>query len=219
MAPHQEPPELHPRVFFNTNTIVGHLWGWQVDGGDRRVEALSQEILTEAWRLVTEEPPQCTLAAARYHVGAGAEFPDLFYLLDQLRPWLGTAADLITLGAVAKVIIQEVQARLGERGEFVYFSRDILEAICVNAVEERHSGDVQSLSVRSEGFETWFGKGNPVEDPTGEQVYLVWVSANGHMYQFLIDSSGKVWAEYRLNPESGNIERLAPDRSGETKDS
>lgn len=202
--------ELHPRVFFNTNAIISHMWGWEVDGGESRAEDLSKEVLAESWRDLGQAPPERGLRAAQYDVGAGAGFPDLFYLLDQLRPWLGTVADLIALGALARVIVEKVRERMGEAGRFVYFSREVLEGMCVERLRQRTGEELRQVSVRSDGFETWFGKGNLVDDPAGEQVYLVWVSRDAETYQFVIDSNGKVWAEYRISPESRVIERLTP---------
>jgi hypothetical protein len=48
MAQEASGGEVSPRVFFNTNRIVSHQWGWQVNAGDTRVEELSKEILEEA---------------------------------------------------------------------------------------------------------------------------------------------------------------------------
>lgn len=218
MAQHTPGDEVSPRVFFKTNTIVGHQWGWQVNAGDTRVEKLSAEILEQAWREVAGTTPPRGLAASRYHVGAGAEFPDLFYFLDQIRPWLGSVADLIALGALGKAIINRVRERLGRDAEFVYFSREVLEAMCVLRVQEGYSADLAEASVRSDGFQTWFGKGEPADDPYGEQVYLVWVSGGDRIYQFLIDSSGRIWGEYYVNRTSGGIERLGPDTVCATAD-
>jgi hypothetical protein len=158
------------------------------------------------------------LAASRYHVGAGAEFPDLFYFLDQIRPWLGTFADLIALGVFGKAIIKTVRERLGEHAEFVYFSREVLEAMCVLRVQQQHSGDLAEAAVESDGFQTRFVKGEPAHDPMAEQVYLVWVSAGDRTYQFLIDSCGSTWGEYCVDWTSGAVKRLGSAGACATSD-
>jgi hypothetical protein len=210
--------EAKPRVFFNTNAIVSHLWGSQVNGGDTKVEKLSKEILQEAWHEVAESTPSGGLDASRYHVGAGAGFPDLFYFLDQIRPWLGTVADVIALGVFGKAIIAVARERLGQDGKFIYLSREVLEAMCVSRVQEGYLAELGQVSVRSDGFETWFGKGEPADEPHGELVYLVWVISGDCTYQFLIDSSGRIWGEYRVNHGSGEIKRLGPETVRATGD-
>jgi hypothetical protein len=210
--------EVGPRVFFITDAIVGHQWGWEVDDGDTRVEKLSAEMLQQAWRGAAGTAVPRRLEASRYRVGAGAGFPDLFYFLDQMRPWLGTVADLIALGILGKAIINTVRERLGQDAEYVYFSREVLEAICVLRVQEEHSGDLGEACVQSDGFQTRFVKGEPADDPREGQVYLVWVSVSDGTYQFLMDSSGRIWAQYYVNRTSAGVERLGREWTHPTRE-
>jgi len=218
MSKHHAGGEVGPRVFFTTDAIIGHQWGWEVNAGDARVEKLSAEILEQAWRTAAGSPLPCRLAASRYYVGAGAGSPDLFYLLDQIRPWLGTVADLIALGILGKAIVDTVRQRLGHDREFVYFSREVLEAICVLTVQEGHSGDLAEAAVNSDGFQTRFVKGEPADDPREGQVYLVWVSTSDGTYQFLMDSSGRIWAQYYVNRTSAGVERLGREWTHPTRE-
>lgn len=195
-------------VAFDVNALVMDIWGYEDEGPAQEVAESSAQVVREALEETLGDSVPITLTGQPYRGGAG--LPDLIYLLDQIRPWLGTAADLIALGLIAKAIVEKAAAKFGGRGEYVYFSQRLIEAMCVHSLHERAALNADDLLVRSEGFQMWRTRGSRADAPGRDQIYLVWVSTGGQSFQLLIDSSGSVWAAYRVNQDTTEVERLGP---------
>jgi len=203
--------ELQPRVVFDINAIIALSSGLDDPSGQEKAEQLCQELVVEAYRELSGPDSVLRLRPQWYHLGTAAEAPDLMFLLEQLRPWLGTTADLIALGGLAVIVIKKLRERLGDDSRRVVFSGEIVEGICLRRLQERVSLDVAEVSVHSEGFESYWSKGRDAGEPTGSEVYLVWVWAGEDTYQLLADSNGRIWGEYRVDRDTGRIEALGAE--------
>jgi hypothetical protein len=222
MTPDHETQQLHPAVIFD----MGWLLRAQSRDQGREVtyeeaDHLLQSLIAESFHEALGMLPTRPLKYGLYQLGTAAEGADLMYLLDQVRPWLGTLADLIALGSVVKLLLDKVRRRLPSRRPLVVCSSEVIEAICVHGLEESVGLPDARLSVQSQGFhelDISGQRGTPAKQPMGTEIYLVSVSTAGETYLSLADWTGKIWAQYRLSRETGEIRLLSGPSSGESRD-
>ena len=150
-----------------------------------------QEVTGIAPAKTPEGEPHSLYPAA----GAGA----VIYLLQQLQPWLSTAADLAQLGSLGLLILLKVREKLGSGRHAVVFSKEIVEAMCLRRLEERLGTELGKVSLRSHAFDRYAGEPvAPQYRMNGTAIYLVWIRAETirHTHLFLVDSWGNVWGEW-----------------------
>jgi len=208
MAGDEQATRLDPKVAFSLDAIIAAEVDIGADeaplvdtefGLEAEFKLNPGEVIAEAYREVTgialvqipEGGPHSFYPAA----GAGA----VIYLLQQLQPWLSTAADLAQLGSLGLLILEKVREKLGSDRQAVVFSREIVEAMCLRRLEEWLGTELGKVSVRSHAFHRYAGEPvAPQYRMNGTAIYLIWISAEtiGHTYIFLVDSRGKVWGEW-----------------------
>ena len=210
--------ELHPYIVFDINAMIASKWGYEDPAGQEKAEKLSEDLVAEAYQELSGVQSVPRLDPRRCHLGTAAEAPDLMFLLEQLQTWLGTSADLMALGRFALIMLKKLRERLEDDRPRVVFSAEMVEGICLWRLHERVGLDIVEVSVHSESFESFWSKGGETGQPTGNEVYLVWVSAGDDTYQLLADSNGRIWGEYRVNRDTNTIEPLAAELTSAERD-
>lgn len=198
MIPREETPELSPRIVFAMEAILEAMGREKDDRAFQDLgELLSMDIIAESFRDVTGVAPPTPPEGQLHSLFPAAGMGDLIFFLERLQPWLGTAADLAQLGALALLIVDKLRERTGRDKRVAAFSRDILEGMCLRRLDERLGLDLSRLSVRSQGLSRFSGEPIPPEDPPyGVEIHLVWISTEKDTHLFLIDCWGKIWGEW-----------------------
>lgn len=127
MAREEQFTGLDPQVVFSLDAIIAAEGRREMDEGPlvgTEFKLNPGDVIVEAYRVVTgmapEKAPEGQAHSLYPAAGAGA----VIYFLQQLRPWLSTAADLAQLGALGLLILQKVREKLGaDRRAVLNFGR------------------------------------------------------------------------------------------------
>lgn len=182
----QQVTGLDPRVAFSMDAIVGTGFS-------------PRDAVTEAYHEVTGVAPAKAPEGEPHSLFPAAGIGAVIYFLQQLQPWLSTAADLAQLGTLGLLILQKLREKLGSERRAAVFSKEMVEGMCLRTLEERAGTEIREVSFSSHAFDRYSGE--PVAREyrmNGTAIYLIWIRAGSDRttHLFLVDAWGKAWGEW-----------------------